>query len=153
MTTQDIKDYLFKQTGVAQSQWIRISKNKLPSGEYLRVFKDKASGKEIETLQAVDGTISIKNVSVLNHPDTPKDVEPIGYYQFDSEGFSVAIVEKKFWDKNQGLDGLGIGKIERLLSKDFCELSGPLYEFWCDIQEAKEKLEAIGLEEKQLFTE
>jgi hypothetical protein len=60
MATENVKDYLFEQTGIAQSQWKRVSKNKNTDGSETRIFQDKSSGKMFETVEAKDGNISMK---------------------------------------------------------------------------------------------
>lgn len=60
MATENVKDYLFEQTGIAQSQWKRLSKNKNTDGSETRIFQDKSSGKTFETIEFKDGNISIK---------------------------------------------------------------------------------------------
>lgn len=57
MASQDIKEFLFEQTGVAAIQWKRLSKKKTPQGE-VRIFENKA-GTQIETLESPNGLLSI----------------------------------------------------------------------------------------------
>jgi hypothetical protein len=57
MASQDIKDFLFEQTGVPAAQWKRLSKKKTPEGE-VRMFENKA-GTQVETLESSDGLLSI----------------------------------------------------------------------------------------------
>jgi hypothetical protein len=77
----------------------------------------------------------------------------IGYFQVDSEGFSIMVVEKTFWNENQCLSDSGLGVIDDLLPEGFYELSDSIFEYDGDIDEARTKLVAIGLEEKVLFEE
>ena len=79
--------------------------------------------------------------------------QPIGYFHFDKEGFSIAIVERTFWEENGVLDGDGIGVLEDMLPEGFYELTESVYEFDGDTEDARAKLKAIGLEEKKLFDE
>jgi hypothetical protein len=58
MATEDIKDFLFQQTGIPQSQWKRLSKQKSFDGE-VRVFQAKSNGMTLETFEDKDGVISI----------------------------------------------------------------------------------------------
>lgn len=75
MASQDMKDFLFKQTGVAQAQWKRVSKSKTPEGSEVRIFEDKSSGNQIHTIETTDGTMRIlqphevKELSTTNPPN------------------------------------------------------------------------------------
>lgn len=73
MATENVKNHLFEQTGIAQSQWKRLSKNKNTNGSETRIFQDKSSGKTFETIEFKDGSISIveKNVEAI----TPSNKE------------------------------------------------------------------------------
>jgi hypothetical protein len=62
MATKDIKEYLFEQTGISQSNWKRLLKRKGEHGAQIRLFEDKDSGKIIQTIEELDGTISIEEV-------------------------------------------------------------------------------------------
>ena len=57
MSSQDIKQFLFEQTGIAENQWKRLSKHKNAEGLEVRVFQ--ARGTTVHTVENKDGTISI----------------------------------------------------------------------------------------------
>ena len=79
----------------------------------------------------------------------------VGYFQFDAEEFSVAIVLKDFWDKNQTLQD-SYGKtyvvLEQSLPKGFYELTDSIFEHdYPSPEEAKEKLIKSGFVKKKIF--
>lgn len=75
----------------------------------------------------------------------------IGYFQVDKEEFGIAIVEKEFWDEHGMLSDEGLGVLEDMLPEGFYELTDSIFEYNGDISEARSRLIAIGLEEKELF--
>lgn len=78
-----------------------------------------------------------------------------GYFQFDPEGFSVAVVLKDFWDKNQCLEdanGSTYGLLEQEVPKGFFELGDSVFEHTFESTEkAKEELVKASFIEKKLF--
>lgn len=68
MSTEDIKDFLYKSTGVPVNQWSRVSKKKLQDGSYLRVFKNKQNSEEIQVIEDTLGNLTV---------DTQTPAEPI----------------------------------------------------------------------------
>lgn len=79
---------------------------------------------------------------------------PIGYFQFDAEGWSVAIVAKDFWEKHQHLADSNAfdPAVEAAIPDGFYELTDAIYETDFDTDEAKAKLVSAGFEERVLFT-
>lgn len=76
----------------------------------------------------------------------------IGYFQFDQEEFSVAVVLKDFWEENGYLDDSG--SEEEHMPDGFFALTDAIYEHnYNSIEEAKKLLKIAGFEEKVLFTE
>lgn len=66
MATQDVKDYLFAQTGIVQSQWKRLSKHKGEDGAEIRIFEDRVSGQIVQTIQTKDGSLSLGEITVTS---------------------------------------------------------------------------------------
>jgi hypothetical protein len=98
MATDNVKDYLFEQTGIAQSNWKRISKKKNSDGSETRIFEDKSSGKILETIEFKNGVISIEessNESLKKTSDTNETLKIIKKY-YKSEGCSE--VNNKYRD-------------------------------------------------------
>ena len=74
----------------------------------------------------------------------------IGYFQFDEDEFSVAVVTKTYWDENACLDDTG-SESEHMPEK-FFELGESVYEHEYDsVEEAKAALVSAGFEEKEMF--
>lgn len=78
-----------------------------------------------------------------------------GYFQFDPEGFSVALVLKDFWDLNQCLEdsyGSTYSVLEQEIPKGFFELGDSVFEHTFESTEkAKEELLKAGFIENKLF--
>jgi hypothetical protein len=152
MTTEDVKKFLFEQTNISISNWKRISKHKSADGSEIRIFQDKVTGKTLETLETIEkknGNISILESIILSQNSKPK---VIGYYQFDEELFSVALVTKIFWEKNRCLDDSG--SEEEYVPKRFYELSEGIYEHdFSSHKEAIEALENIGFVARNFLDE
>lgn len=137
MSTEKVKQFLFEQTGIAQSNWKRISKHKSDDGSEVRIFQDKVSGKTLETIENKDGHISMSESSVQAKPKV------VGYYQFDDEEFSVALVTKGFWEKYGGLDDSG--SEEKYVPDGFFQLTDAIYEHnFATHEKACEALEKAG---------
>lgn len=74
----------------------------------------------------------------------------IGFYQFDQDEFSVALVTKDFWDKNGYL--CDSGSEEEFVPEGFFQLSEAIYEHEFDDADAARKvLNDAGWVEKELF--
>lgn len=74
----------------------------------------------------------------------------VGYYQFDDEEFSVAMVLKEFWEEH-GCMG-DSGDEEGFVPEGFFELASATYEHtYSGTQEAKDILNAAGWVEKRMF--
>lgn len=117
MATENVKDYLFEQTGIAQSQWKRISKSKNQDGSENRIFQDKSSGRTIQTVEAKDGIISI----VENNNEVEKNNKPI----IDSK--AVIKLIKKVLEQEKELTGkeLGYNEIPKYFNFCFLEDANP----------------------------
>jgi hypothetical protein len=74
----------------------------------------------------------------------------VGFYQFDPEGWSVAMVTKEFWDVNQALDH--DCSEEPFVPEGFFRLAEAVYEHeFDDADAAKQVLNKAGWVEKELF--
>lgn len=74
----------------------------------------------------------------------------IGYYQFDKEEFSIAMVLKEFWEQRGCMSDSG--EEEEFVPKGFYELASATYEHsYSSTQEAKDILNAAGWVEKHMF--
>jgi hypothetical protein len=148
MATKDIKEFLFHETGIAVSQWKRLSKHTQQDGLILRVFQDKISENTLNTLEDQQGNISlVKSPSTI----TPKNnIKTIGYYEFDEEQFSVALVTKEFWEENECL--CDSGSEEEFVPKGFYALTDAIYEHdYSTYEQACEALHKAGWIKKNLF--
>jgi len=112
MATENVKDYLYEQTGIAQSQWKRISKSKNQDGSENRIFQDKSSGRTIQTVETKDGTISI----IENNDEVEKNNKPV----VDSK--AVIKLIKKVLEQEKELTGKEPGYNEIPKYFDFCFL-------------------------------
>jgi hypothetical protein len=73
-----------------------------------------------------------------------------GYFQFDDEQFSIAIVLKEFWNENKCLDDSG--SEQAFLPKRFYQQTEAIYEHDFDNhEEAVKALNNAGFFEKELF--
>lgn len=73
----------------------------------------------------------------------------VGYFQFDSGAYSIAMVLKDYWDNHGGLDGDGID--DRLIPPGFYAQAESIYETDMATDQAKAVLAAAGWEERELF--
>lgn len=74
----------------------------------------------------------------------------VGYYQFDNEEFSIAMVLKDFWEKHGYMSDSG--DEEEFVPEGFFALAEATYEHtYSSTQEAKDVLNAAGWVEKQMF--
>lgn len=73
----------------------------------------------------------------------------VGYFQFDAEEHSIAMVLKDYWDTHSGLDGDGID--DRLIPAGFYALAESIYESDMATDKAKAALVAAGWEERELI--
>jgi hypothetical protein len=138
MATEDVKNFLVENTGIPKSNWKRLSKHKSDDGSEIRMFQDKVSGKVLKTIEDKNGKISISDSAVV-----PTKSKIVGYYQFDDEQFSVALVTKEFWKENQCLDDSG--SQEEYVPEHFFELTDAIYEHDFDThEEACAALEKAG---------
>ena len=83
------------------------------------------------------------------HSFTTKGTEVVGYFQFDAEEFSIAMVTKAYWDKHGNLDSNGIDN--NLIPPGFFALDETVYESDMDTEDAKAALVEAGWEEKIMF--
>ena len=74
----------------------------------------------------------------------------VGYYQFDKEEFSIAMVLKEFWEEHGFMSDSG--EEEEFVPDRFFELSSSTYEHtYSSTHEAKDVLNAAGWVEKNMF--
>lgn len=149
MTTENVKKVLFEQTGIAASNWKRISKSKSADGTQTRLFQDSVSKKIMQTNEDKNGVISVADKITTSIP-AKFNSKIIGYYQFDNEQCSVAIVTKEFWEQHGYIDSNG--SESDYIPDNFYELSEGIYEHDCDNHaQACEQLEKAGFVAKKLF--
>lgn len=73
----------------------------------------------------------------------------VGYFQFDDDEYSIAMVLKDFWDQHGGLDGDGID--DTLIPPGFYAQAESVYETDLPTQQAKAALVAAGWQEKAII--
>lgn len=113
------------------------------------------TGNNPETSSLEDGYFllhSLNDAEERLHAFAPKKTptEIVGYFQFDEEEFSIALVTKEFWDMHGTLDGNGID--DTLVPAGFYELSESVYESDLSTDNSKAALIAAGWEERVLLT-
>ena len=79
--------------------------------------------------------------------ETPGEI--VGYFQFDEDEYSIAMVTKAYWDKHGNLDSNGIDN--NLIPPGFFALDETVYESDMDTEDAKAALRAAGWVEKMMF--
>jgi hypothetical protein len=74
----------------------------------------------------------------------------IYYYQLgDDDDNYVSVVSKSYWEQNGCLDDQHLG--QHMMPPGFDEMCESMFEFDCDLDEARRLLNASGLIEKELF--
>lgn len=73
----------------------------------------------------------------------------VGYFQFDEDEYSIAMVLKDFWDQNGHLDDDGID--DTLIPPGFYALAESVYETDLPTEQAKAVLVAAGWQEKAII--